>query len=54
VILIQLTNDRYLSINGGFCWAKGLSSDLPYEQQINSQEFKEAYAMLESITFIKK
>jgi prepilin-type N-terminal cleavage/methylation domain-containing protein len=50
----RLANGRYLAFNGGFCWSKGLSSDLPYEQQINSQEFKEAYAMLESITFIKK
>jgi prepilin-type N-terminal cleavage/methylation domain-containing protein len=50
----RLANGRYLAFNGGFCWSKGLSSDLPYEQQINSQEFKDAYAMLESITFIKK
>jgi prepilin-type N-terminal cleavage/methylation domain-containing protein len=50
----RLANGRYLAFNGGFCWSKGLSSDLPYEQQINSQEFKDAYAMLESITFSKK
>jgi cell division protein FtsI/penicillin-binding protein 2 len=50
----RLANGRYLAFNGSFCWAKGLSSDLPYEQQVNSQEFKDAYAMLESITFIKK
>jgi hypothetical protein len=50
----RLANGRYLAFNGGFCWAKGLSSDLPYEQQINSQDFKDAYAMLESITFFKK
>jgi hypothetical protein len=50
----RLANGRYLAFNGGFCWAKSLSSDLPYEQQINSQDFKDAYAMLESITFFKK
>jgi hypothetical protein len=50
----RLANGRYLAFNGSFCWAKGLSSDLPYEQQINGQEFKDAYAMLESITFSKK
>jgi hypothetical protein len=50
----RLANGRYLAFNGGYCWAKGMSSDLPYEQQINSQEFKDAYAMLESITFFKK
>jgi hypothetical protein len=31
-----------------------MSTNLPYDQQINSKEFKDAYAMLESITFFKK
>jgi type II secretory pathway pseudopilin PulG len=50
----QLKNGRYIAFNGSFCWAQNMGTNQTYDQQINSKEFKDAYAMLESITFFKK
>jgi hypothetical protein len=50
----RLPNGRYIGFNGTFCWGQGLKSNMTYDQQINSQEFKDAVAMLQSISFHTK
>jgi cell division protein FtsI/penicillin-binding protein 2 len=50
----RLPNGRYIGFNGTFCWGQGLKTNMTYDQQINGQEFKDAMAMLESISFHTK
>ncbi|HSX45765.1 MAG TPA: hypothetical protein VLG27_02040 [Candidatus Saccharimonadia bacterium] len=46
----KLKNGQYIQYSGSFCWAERMTTDMTYEQQISSPEFKLAVNMLASIT----
>lgn len=45
----KLTNGKYVSFIGSFCWANGFKTSLSYGQQTSSDEFGEVMTMFESL-----
>jgi len=46
---LKLKSGKYLTINGSFCWAQGLSNTNSYTVQIDSPEWRNAIAVINSI-----